>query len=455
MSETTQKSDILLVKGGNPNNLQHLLKLLNEEDGYSLRVVRSGSEAIHQAYQNPPDLILLDMLFPDMDGYTVCKRLKEDPKTEFIPLIFLMDSGGEFQTEDIARVFMNGGADYIGNPIIREELLARVNAHLGRNLLQRQFKKNRALHTGLDHRDRLGELVGGSPSMQQVYNRIMQAAASDDIVVIYGETGTGKELAARTIFELSRRSASTFITVNCGAVQESLFESMFFGRKRGAFTGSDSDSPGFFEWAHEGVLFLDEVGELTPTMQAKLLRVLQDGEFIPVGACGAQSGNVRIISATHRNLMELVKDGRMRADFFQRIHVIPIEMPSLRNHKEDISLLVDHFLRETSARGLNCQCLPDQLMAQLMAYDWPGNVRELFNELRRFLAIGEIELNGTYLKATEKIPEGLTYHELMKDFERKLLREALFRYEGNRSRTAQALAIPRKTLQRKIKKFNL
>lgn len=312
--------------------------------------------------------------------------------------------------------------------------------------------------TGPEHRDRLGRLLGRSLPMRRVYDRIVRAAASDEIAVIYGETGTGKELAARTIFELSLRSDFPFVTVNCGALQESLFESMFFGYTKGAFTGADRDIPGFFGSVRGGVLFLDEVGELTLTMQAKLLRALQDGEYTPVGASAARTADVRIISATNRNLAELVKSGRMRPDFFQRIHVIPIEMPPLRNHREDIGLLVDHFFELQNQNGQACPPGPPaRLMTRFMTYDWPGNVRELFNELRRFLATGEIELGCGFSPGADlpEVPEGPSLSELMEAFERKVIAEALSRCDNNRTQAAKALSIPRKSLQRKIKRYDL
>ncbi|MFC1829889.1 sigma 54-interacting transcriptional regulator, partial [Thermodesulfobacteriota bacterium] len=334
---------------------------------------------------------------------------------------------------------------------------ARVNVIRDLSEQRRMENENVALRAGLDDRDHLGGLVGKSLPMRRVYNRIVQAAASNDTTVIYGETGTGKELAARIIFELSPRLKGSFVTVNCGAVQETIFESMFFGHKKGAFTGADTSAPGFFDRARGGFLFLDEVGEFTSSMQAKLLRVLQDGEFTPLGRCTPRTADARIICATNRPLMDLVKSGRIREDFFHRIHVIPIEMPPLRNHKEDIGLLTDHFLQLSAGPGKYYPQLPDDLMERFMAYDWPGNVRELFNELRRYLATGEITLDQKFSNPTDssKNPGNHTYKERVENFERKILTEALSRHSGNRSRVSQTLGIPRKTLQRKIKKYNL
>lgn len=331
---------------------------------------------------------------------------------------------------------------------------ARVNVVRDISAQMRLENENLALRAGLDDRDRLGRLIGKSLVMRQVYIHIVQAAATEDAVIIYGETGTGKELASRTIFELSRRSKGPFVTVNCGAVQEPIFESLFFGHKKGAFTGAVTDTPGFFDRADEGTLFLDEIGELSISMQAKLLRVLQDGKYTPVGAKSARSSNVRLISATNRKRLEMLQSGQMREDFFQRIHVIPIEMPPLRNHKEDIGLLVNYFIKQRIDQGGEWHRFPDNLMDRFMAYHWPGNVRELFNELRRYQATAEICLDGGFPGETD-MPEGRTYKQLMEDFERRVLAEALIRHGGNRSQVSKVFGIPRKTLQRKIKKYNL
>lgn len=321
--------------------------------------------------------------------------------------------------------------------------------------------ENRALRLGLDGRDHFGNMVGKTPGMRRVYERIANAAASDHTVLIYGQTGTGKELSARMIFELSGHHNRKFLSVNCSAVQEPLFESQFFGHRKGAFTGADRDAPGYFEQASGGTLFLDEIGEFTPVMQAKLLRVLQDGEYVRVGETESRKTDVRIIAATNRDLREMVRNGEMREDFFQRIHVIALELPRLNQRKEDIPLLVTHFLEQT---GSGIRAIPQDLMEKFADYDWPGNVRELFNELRRYSATGEVELNGPVLKKEEEqfsgdtdiyLPEGRTFQEMTEDFERRVLKKALSQFDGNRKRVAEELGMPRKTLYRKISKYRL
>jgi len=326
---------------------------------------------------------------------------------------------------------------------------------------KRLEQENMALRAGMDDRDHLAGLVGNTPVMHRIYDSIINAAVSEEITIIYGETGTGKELAARTIYELSPRAQHRFLPVNCGAVQETLFETLFFGYRKGAFTGADHNCPGYFEQADCGTLFLDEIGELTIPMQAKLLRVLQDGEFTPLGSDTPLKADVRIIAATNRELRKFVKSGHMREDFFQRIHVIAIEMPPLRNHKEDIKLFAEYFLKQHGPDNFKYQSAPNELIERFMGYDWPGNVRELFNELRRWIAGGEVELGGAMYEVSDYdydkslLSGTLTFNEIMESFEKKLITQALEHYKGNRTHVSQTIKIPRKTLQRKITKYSI
>lgn len=270
--------------------------------------------------------------------------------------------------------------------------------HLPREFLMRQDaeklrNENLKLRASLKDRYKFGEIVGKSPSMREVYSLILQAAASDAGVIIYGETGTGKELIARTIYEMSDRHEHAYVPVNCGAIPEALFESEFFGHRKGAYTGAFTDKPGFFDLAHQGTLFLDEVAELTPNMQAKLLRAIEGGGYTPVGGYKLQKADVRIIAATNKNLTEEVKRKQMREDFFYRIHVIPITVPPLKERKEDIPLLVDHLLKSYAA-GAKRKTIPKKIMDALCNYDWSGNVRELQNVLQRLLTFNDLDFKG-------------------------------------------------------------
>ncbi|MCP4122051.1 MAG: response regulator [Bacteroidetes bacterium] len=573
--EKMDKQQILVVDD-EPRNIDVLMRCL-ENEGFSLWAAKDCEAALTSASKDLPDLILLDVIMPGIDGFETCRRLKKIKNMDDVPIIFIT---AMMDKESKIKGFEVGGVDYIVKPIQPPELLARVNTHLsirslrqqlerqimqlqeqnkrfqdlekaafdgicireketilevndtltgmfgylhkemtgqnileftaskdrdevkqkliegdnkahvveglkkdgslfplevrgkdavwqGRNVrvgvirdlsrLRKLEEENRVLHLSLNGQDRLGRLEGKSPIMHRIYERIVQVAGSRDSIVIYGETGTGKELAAKTIFELSTSYNRRFVAVNCSAVQEPLFEAQFFGFRKGAFSGAENDTIGFFECAKEGTLFLDEVGELTPSMQAKLLRVLQDDEYIPLGTAEKRIADVRIISASNRELRNLVQDNLMREDFFQRIHVIALEMPPLRTHMEDIPLLVDHFLRQRTITGESKLSIPATLMDRFMEHDWPGNVRELFNELRRYLATGEVELNSELPKnrVQSVISKGQTYNELMEDFECRVLTEALSLHSGNRAQMAESFGIPRKTLYRKIKKYNL
>lgn len=413
-------------------------------DGVILEVSDTMAEMVHCRREEIIGRKILDFIAPSDHARVKEALSRADGETRNI-IEGVKRDGSVFPIE-----VQGNSIQYKGRP-------ARVNVVRDLSTQRRMEDENLALRLGLDDRDRLGSLVGRSLPMRRVYNSIVQAAASNETAVIYGETGTGKDLAARMIHELSSRSSGPFVTVNCSTVQESIFESMFFGHKKGAFTGADASTKGFFKRAEGGVLFLDEIGEFTPTMQAKLLRVLQDGEFTPLGTCTPSSANVRILSASNKSLVDLVESGHMREDFYQRIHVIPVEMPPLRNHREDLNMLVDYFTQQVVGQGVYFSGLPDRLMDQLIAYDWPGNVRELFNVLRRYHATGQISLERELHKAEDidDDQEAGTYHQLMENFERRILAEVLSRHNGNSSKVVQVFGIPRKTLQRKIRKYNL
>jgi len=322
--------------------------------------------------------------------------------------------------------------------------------------------ENVKLKDALAARDHLGGLVGQSQAMQNVYKRLIDFANSDETVIIYGETGTGKELAAQTVFNLSSRHNEKFIPVNCGAIPDNLFESEFFGYRKGAFTGTVCDTSGHFEKACGGVLFLDEISELSLPGQAKLLRVLNDKTYTPVGASIPCTADVRIIAASAQNLAEMVQNGLMRADFFYRICVLCLEMPALRYRKEDIPLLISHFMDMNTSSDTPPPMITPSIGSLLRNCDWPGNVRELFNVLRRYLSTGEIESAGAILqKRTPQIdsmavPEsGQLFSESVSAFEKRLIRKALKETGDNKKAAAELLRMPLATMHRKTKKYGL
>lgn len=561
-------------------NLRLLADLLMQH-GYTVRPAINGRSALKVVERVLPDLILLDIIMPDMSGYDVCRALKARERTRAIPVIFI---SALHEVVDKVKAFESGGVDFITKPFQEEEVLARVRTHLTLHHLRQEIQQqtarfqmlseaaseaivihdgeritdvnrtceaffgycrdellnipvpqlfsdacrelaaacihnadqppyeavgvrcdgsqfpieaqtrrwnndaiqthvttirdisrqkaieeeNRHLHTentalksSLQARYRFGDIIGKSQAMQALYELILNAAASDHNVAIYGESGTGKELVARTIHAMSARREGAFIPVNCGAIAEPLFEREFFGHRKSAFTGADQDQPGFFDAAHQGILFLDEVGELSPAMQVKLLRAIETGEYIPVGDNSSKHADIRIISATNRRLDQLLHQGLLRDDFFYRLHVIEIHIPPLRERKDDIPLLIEHVLQELYPDGER-QRLPSSIAEQFYAYDWPGNIRELQNKLKRYLSTGQVQLSAP-LMAPETAPgrsdggdeRQSTLHAAVEALERRMISEALAYNHWHKGNTAKMLAIPRKTLQRKIAKYNL
>lgn len=310
--------------------------------------------------------------------------------------------------------------------------------------------ENRVLRSSLKERYRLGNILGRSPAMQEVYELILKAATTDASVAIFGESGSGKELVAHAIHEYSDRKNERFIAVNCGAVQETLFEREFFGHRKGAFSSAHSDSPGYLDMADGGTLFLDEVGELTPNMQVKLMRAIEGGGYRPVGGTEARWADFRILSASNTALSEKVADGGMRRDFFYRIQVIQIQLPPLRQRKQDIPLLTEHFLREMKAPAERTR-VPGRIMDVLVEYDWPGNVRELRNVLQRYITLGHLEFlaSGGGPKFSFR-PTDLDLRSAARQLERNLISKALREADGNRSQAAKLLGISRRALFRKL-----
>lgn len=333
-------------------------------------------------------------------------------------------------------------------------------------------RENVTLRSSIKDRYRFGDIIGKSVAIQEVYERSLNAAATNASVIIYGESGTGKELVAKAIHRISNRSQSNFVAVNCAAIPETLVESEFFGYKKGAFTGANTDKEGYLDKANGGTLFLDEVGELGMNLQAKLLRAIEGGGYLPVGSNIVKHSDFRIIAATNKNLMEYTRKGLMREDFFYRIHIIPINLPPLRKRKDDIPLLVEHFIRLNSP-GNKIVSVPGNVLEALQEYDWPGNVRELHNVIQRYLMVNKIEFLAPLKKPPTEMkhdnqpffneaPEGTVKPPIIKelsdykeDSEKAAILEALNQNRWNRGKTAELLNISRKTLHRKMQRFGL
>ncbi|MEH0022206.1 MAG: sigma 54-interacting transcriptional regulator [Desulfobacter sp.] len=593
----TSQTNLIMIVDDSPTNIDILASTL--KDRYRLTIAKSGQTALERLQQQLPDLILLDIIMPEMDGFEVCQKLKSDPRTRQIPIIFITAME---EAEQKTRGFALGAVDYITRPFHASEVLARVKTHLSMRQMHLALdEKNRIIkralaeksrqldalianlpgmvfhsrfdrdwqmdfvsngcirltgfeperfldHTGshytmiadprdreritrilqkalddrqpfellyrintasgtekwvLEHgigvydgkdgrllgtegvisdvtdqqrqamalqqenrhlkskimdRDQFGDIVGSSPAMQKVYDRIIKAAACDDCVIVYGPSGTGKELVAKAIHKNSPRKDNPFVPINCGAIPESLFESEFFGHKKGAFSGANTDKQGVLDMADGGTLFLDELGEISMSMQVKLLRVMDGNGYIPVGGTMLKKPDIRFVCATNRNLQERIRQKKLREDFFFRVHIIPITLPPLRERTQDIPLLVEHFLNSYPKDDASARFTPE-MMDAMMNYAWPGNIRQLQNMVYQFLVLGKLDfldpktLKQGPLATGSGMPESLK--NAVETFEKKFIAQALSRHGRKKGKVADLLEVDRKTLFRKMKRYGL
>jgi PAS domain S-box-containing protein len=331
---------------------------------------------------------------------------------------------------------------------VRHEMAMKEEAELLR-------LENIHLRSSMKERYRFRNIIGKSLAMQEVYELILKAAHSDASTAIFGESGTGKELVARAIHELSSKHDKEFVTVNCGAIPENLLESEFFGHRKGSFTGAYADKVGYLDIVNDGTLFLDEVAELPLNMQVKLLRAIDGGDYTPVGSNKLKRSSFRVITATNSSLIDLVKEGLMREDFFYRIHVIPIALPPLRERREDIPLLIDHFLNMYRDKGKEVR-IPAKIRDAMFSYPWSGNVRELQNAIRRYLSVGRWDaLNPTQSIQAGDLLDSYSLKGAVEDLEKTAMRKALEQVRWNKTRAAQLLGISRRALFRKMKRLDL
>jgi DNA-binding NtrC family response regulator len=377
---------LVLIVDDEPLNVD-LLEQELEAAGYRTLAASGGEAALAQAAAAAPDLILLDVTMPGIDGYETCRRLKADDATRSIPVIFLTALRESFEK---VHAFELGAVDYVTKPFETEELLARVGTHIA---LRREIEAHRRSKATIQvlveqMRDEGDPLVGDSPALARVREQIAQVAATDSTVLIEGETGTGKELVARAIHAQSTCRDRALVKLNCAALPRELVESELFGHEKGAFTGAHQQRRGRFELADGGSLLLDEVGELPLEAQAKLLRVLQEREFERVGGTRALHVDVRVIAATNRDLAAEVAAGRFRADLYFRLNVFPIRLPPLRERRDDIPRLLQHVASRIARRlGRELNGIAPGFVEAASAYGWPGNVRELENVVERALIV--------------------------------------------------------------------
>ncbi len=596
MAATEEASEmIILVVDDEPTNLDLLDRLLTG-DGHNVRLATSGELALKFVQSHTVALILMDIRMPGLDGFEVCNRLKANPDTVDIPIIFI--SALDVIKEKV-RAFKIGGVDYITKPFQGAEVLARVRTHLAvwemkhrlekivaeqtRDLRHSQEKlfaivenfeglvltcdsdfritysnpalrayagyevlgrlchevlfgesagnpwrddilapgqvskvelenpmdgrwyhsihslildknnqvserqiilyditeriqalqelqereeflrnENIRLRTFLSERYRFGDIIGKSKVMQAVYETIIDAAGTDASVIIYGESGTGKELVAKAIHQNSERKDRPMVYVNCSAIPEHLIESEFFGYVKGAFTGADINKIGYLALADGGTLFLDEIGDIPLNAQVKLLRAIEGNGYMPVGGTELKSPDFRVIAATNRDLKELVREGRMRRDFLYRIHIISITIPPLRERREDIRLLIEHFMARYEPK--DTPSLTGKIRGVMLSYNWPGNVRELENTIQCFVTTGKFHLIGMdFVESSEEDAlanisfktENRPFCTILEELERQIILQALEKYDWHQGRTAQHLQLPPRTFYRKMQKLGI
>jgi DNA-binding NtrC family response regulator len=425
-----------------------LAELVGRE-GFTTATATSLSEARLELARIRPDVLLLDLQLPDGSGLDLLRELEEGTSPE---VIFIT---GHASLETAVEALRQGGADYLTKPVD----FARVKMVLANVARTRELKKEIGTLRGeLRRLGRFGSLIGGSASMQKVYDLIAKVAPTEATVLLLGETGTGKELAAQTIHGLSRRAREAFIPVNCGAVPATLIESELFGHERGSFTGAERIHKGYFERAHRGTLFLDEITEMPADLQVKLLRVLETRTVRRVGGTEEIKADVRIIAASNREPTEAVADGKLREDLLYRLNVFPIQLPPLRERKDDIELLAEHFLAALNGEGGE-QGSPKGFsraaLERLRSHGWPGNVRELKNVLERafILADEEISLDCLPLGVTEETAGSSLVMKVgtsIAEAERRLILATVEHCEGDKKKASRILQVSVKTLYNRL-----
>ena len=457
-----------------PENAKHLLLVDDEaalreaiaerlsDHGFIVEQAGNGEEAIARLSDFAFDVLITDLRLPGVDGRAVL-----DAALERYPDIIAIIITGFGTVKDAVNAIKQGAADFVTKPFQFDALLHVLNSALEQRRLR---SENAYLRSQLEDRYRIDGLVGRSPAMRNLFQLLETVAPTSSTILVTGETGTGKELAARAIHHNSPRRANRFVALNCSAIPETLLEAELFGHTRGAFTGAVATRPGRLEQAHKGTFFLDEVGTMSPALQAKLLRVLQEREFERVGDSHTIRIDVRIIAATHSDLAKMVADGTFREDLFYRLNVIPVQLPALRERREDIPLLVQHFLRKLGPEQVppRAVTMSQEALRRLMAHPWPGNVRQLENIVERALAFsqGRAQIDVADLgpeiqsgpapaaDAETWFPdEGMDLERYIGGVELTLIKRSLERTHGNKVQAARLLNLKRTTLIEKLKRL--
>jgi DNA-binding NtrC family response regulator len=453
----------VLIAEDNDLNRLNLSELLSDND-FEVMSVRDGKEAMELFSREKFDVVITDLKMPHVDGIQLLafiKELNEDT------VVIIMT--GYATVSSAVEAMKLGAFDYITKPLRDDIVLLTLQRAIS---FVRLKEENTALRDHLRKKYDFGKMTGYSESMKKVFETIKKVSSTDSTVIIYGESGTGKELAAKAIHFNSDRRSKPLVTVNCGAIPEELLESELFGHEKGAFTGAIRSRIGRFELAQEGSIFLDEIGDMSPSLQVKLLRVLQERQFERIGGMRTLEADVRIIAATHRNLEDAVRKGKFREDLYYRINVIPIHLPPLRERKADIPVLIGHFLKTfNTMKKKRVTAVTDDAMDRMINYGWPGNVRELQNTMEMLVVMkeeGMIDMDdlperiyhyggGTSDTASEvDIPEGgINLNQAVTQFEKNILLKALEKSGGVKNKAAQLLKLNRTTYVEKLKRYNI
>ena len=448
-----QKTNILVVD--DERDICRALNIILTKEGYAVTEAYNGEQAVELLRKQDFDLVMTDIKMEKMDGFEVLRQAQQiSPGTTVVMMTAFASVGSAVEA------MRAGATDYITKPFINDDIRLTVRRIIDGRDLQRE---NQILRQELSQRrDTFKDIIGNSEAMQKVFAVMEKVVPSKANVLITGESGTGKGLVAQAIHDSGPRKGKPFIAINCGAIPENLLETELFGHKKGAFTSAVEDKKGLITMANEGTLFLDEVGELPLALQVKLLHVIQTKELTPVGDTRVITVDIRIIAATNADLMQRVKEGRFREDLYYRLNVIELRLPPLRERRDDIPVLVKHYLKTFADEAK--KTITDveyDAMKALLAYDWPGNIRELRNTLERAVVLAEgdiVALHDLPDKFRNIDLEGISASSLrqaLDDFEREYIRRNLAENKGNKEATAERLGIDLATLYRKLKKLRI
>lgn len=449
MNSVTAGSTILILD--DEKNIRDTIKMVLEQEGARAIVAHDIPSALRALQESLVDVFILDICLGEIDGIALFKKLQADGI--ILPTIFISGHATLSQATEAVRL---GAFDFLEKPFSAEKISIMVGKCVEHTALQRRLLQ-------LETETRKTEVIGDSPAIKALVSEVLKVATTNATVLIQGESGTGKELIASTIHRNSSRSDQSFVKVNCSAIPENLVESELFGHERGAFSGAVMAKKGLFELANRGTIFLDEIADLSQAAQAKILRVLQSGEVQKIGSERINKVDVRVISATHKNLKQCVSDGLFREDLYYRLNVVPIRIPSLRERRDDIPMLV-HFLMRSLCEKNNLKEKPvdDDVLSEFKQYSWPGNVRELQNVLERMLIMSRDRITLDVVPddilvpvTTSVTPAGRTLRSFRNNAEREFIVDTLRRHNGNVTKAALELGVGRTYLHRRLASFGI